>query len=223
MTGVLPPALALRALQRIDGRAWHRVPKWMGPELRARWPLPPEELDLDGVDWPSHLACDLWSRIAGPRTGAVIDVTVLYGSEEGIEVRLPYLDVRLAEKLLAVPWQARLPHGGHNPLGRESLRSVLPDEFSRRKRGSWIQVWVLSALRTLPAVGRILSDGTWLSAPYVDITEARTMFSRVIAQGESADPEELFCVSRFGALEAWLRQVFRYDAGRKEFACPISQ
>jgi len=49
------------------------------------------------------------------------------------------------------------------------------------------------------------------------------MFSRVLAQGESADPEELFCVSRFGVLEAWLRQVFRYDAGRKEFACPKSQ
>jgi len=222
MTGLLSPALALRVLQRIENRGWHRAPTWMGPELRARWPPPPEEHELDLVDWPSHLACDLWSRITGPRTGAVIEAITLYGTEEGIEVRLPYLDVRLAEKLLAVPWQARLPHGGHNPLGRETLRSLLPDEFSRRTRGSWTQVWVLGALRMLPAVGRMLSDRTWLSAPYVDIGEARTMLSRVIAQAESADPEELFLVSGFGVLEAWLREVFRYDTGRKELACPIT-
>jgi asparagine synthase (glutamine-hydrolysing) len=223
MTGVLPPALALRVSQRIENRAWQRAPKWMGPELRARWPPPPEELELEPVDWPSHLACDLWSRLTGPRTGAVIEAIVSYGTEEGIEVRLPYLDVRLAEKLLAVPWQERLPQRGHNPLGREIFRSLLPVEFSRRTRGSWTQVWVLGARRMLPSIGRMLSDGTWLSAPYVDVTEARTLFARMIAEAELADPKELFLVSRLGALEAWLRQVFRYDAGRKEIVCPISQ
>lgn len=222
MLGILPPAPALHALNRIENRSWERAPRWMGPELRARYPMPPEQFDLPEVDWPSHLACELWARMTGPRTGAVVATTVAYGAEDGVEIRLPYLDVRLAQKLLTVPWQARLPRGGdYRRLNREVFGTLLPGEFAERvDQGSWKPVWVLGARRMLPAVEKMLSDGVWLSAPYVDLREARAMLAEIMARGESIEPRKVLLVSRFGVLEAWLRHVFRYDTRRKERVCP---
>jgi asparagine synthase (glutamine-hydrolysing) len=221
MMGVLPPPLALRALNRVDGRSSLRAPRWMGPALRALYPPRPEQIALPEIDWPSHVACELWSRLTSPRTGAVIDTIVGTSAEAGIEVRLPYLDLRLAEKVLSLPWQDRTLHGeGHRLVG-QTFRSLLPEEFARRRRGSWTDVWVRAAKPMLPGVWRLLTDGIWLSAPYVDNDEARTMFHDVNARSET-DPLKLFRVCSFGIIEAWLRRVFRYDASRKEPTCPMS-
>jgi len=153
MTGVFPPALALRVWSRIEDRSPGRAPAWMGPALRALYPPPPSEVVLPAVDWPSNLACELWARMTTPRTGASIDTTVGYGAEAGIEVRLPYLDVRLAEKVLQVPWEAWTPVGDdHRRLNREALGRLLPEEFAqRRTQGSWTPVWLLAARRRSPA------------------------------------------------------------------------
>jgi hypothetical protein len=59
----------------------------------------------------------------------------------------------------------------------------------------------------------LLSDGTWFSAPYVDVVEATAMLDDVTSRGESADYNELLLVSGFGVIEAWLRRVFQYDTG----------
>jgi asparagine synthase (glutamine-hydrolysing) len=218
MTGLLPPALALRALNLIDSRSFgplRRPPRWMGPELRALYPPPPDELVLPDVEWPSHVACQLWAALTKPRTGSAVDSTVAYGADSGVEVRLPYLDIRLVERLLAVPWQARMPEGGDNRrLHRAVLGPLLPEEFAqRRDQGSWSPVWHLGARRMLPLVRRLLSDGTWFSAPYVDVVEATAMLDDVTSRGESADYNELLLVSGFGVIEAWLRRVFQYDTG----------
>ena len=160
MTGLLPPALALRALTRIDNRSWEAAPpRWMGPELLARYPPPPEVFDLPDVDWPSHLACELWAHMTGPRTAAVVDATVVYGAEDGVEIRMPYLDVRLVQKLLDVSWQARLPRRDeHRRLNRDVFGPLLPAEFAKRvDQGSWMPVWALGARRMLPAIERIFS------------------------------------------------------------------
>ena len=216
MTGFLPPASALRLLSRVDNRSTIRAPRWMGPALRALYPAPAEDLALPEIDWPSHLACELWASMTSPRTATAVDASVAYGIEDGIEVRMPYLDVRLAEKLLAISSEPRWTEGAdHRRLNREVLGPLLPEEFSqRRAQGSWMPVWLLGARRMLPSVQRIFADGPWLSAPFLDIEEARSMLADVIARAESAEQRKLFLVTGFGALEAWLRELFRYDTAR---------
>ena len=154
--------------------------------------------------------------MTSPRTATAVDASVAYGIEDGIEVRMPYLDVRLAEKLLAISSEPRWTEGAdHRRLNREVLGPLLPEEFSqRRAQGSWMPVWLLGARRMLPSVQRIFADGPWLSAPFLDIEEARSMLADVIARAESAEQRKLFLVTGFGALEAWLRELFRYDTAR---------
>ncbi len=217
MTGLFPPPLALRVWRRIENRSVGRTPAWMGPALRALYPPPQEEMVLPDVDWPSNLACELWARMTSPRTGASIDATVAYGAEAAIEVRLPYLDVRLAEKLLRVPWEAWTPAGDdHRRLNREALGCLLPEEFAqRRTQGSWMPVWGLAARRMLPLIQGLVSDGTWLSAPYVDVREVSSMLADATAH-EGSEHRKLLLLADFGALEAWLRHLFRYDTAPKE-------
>ena len=159
--GLLPPATAMRVLRKVEDSTFGPPPEWMGPELRARFPPPPEELVLPEAEWPSHLACELWAQMTGPRVGAAVTATAAYGADDGIEVRVPYLDVRLVEKVLTTPWEARLPRRGDSRrLNRDVLESLLPEEFlQRREQGSWMPVWRLGAKRMLPAVERIITDG----------------------------------------------------------------
>jgi len=214
--GILPPATAMRILRNLDDSSFGAPPEWMGPELRARYPPPPEELFLPEVEWPSHLACELWAQMTGPRVGAAVTATAAYAADDGIEVRLPFLDVRLVEKVLTTPWQTRLPRGGDNRrLHRDVLGPLLPEEFAHRlKQGSWMPVWRLSAKRMLPAVEKLVSDGQWLSAPYLDIREVRALLSEVTARPNAVESRKVISVAGFGGLEAWLRQVFRYDSAR---------
>jgi asparagine synthase (glutamine-hydrolysing) len=217
--GLLPPPTAMRLLRNVGDAIVGPPPEWMGRELRARHPAPPEELCLPEVAWPSHLACELWTQMSGPRVGAAVTATSAYGADDGVEVRVPYLDVRLVEKVLATPWEARLPHrGDHRRLNRDVLESLLPEEFAhRRAQRSWMPVWRLGAMRMLPAVERLIADGRWLAAPYVDVASVRSMMREVIGRGDSADQRKLFLVVGFGGLEAWLRRIFGYYSAREGF------
>jgi asparagine synthase (glutamine-hydrolysing) len=224
VAGLLPPGPALRALSRIENRSFHPAPEWMGPELRARYPPPAPELALPDVHWPSHFVCELWARMTGAQVGISVDSIVAYGAEDGIEIRLPYLDVRLLERILTIPWRARVPVGGdYRRLGRRALGPLLPPEFTQRAdQGSWTPVWTLGARRMLPTLERLLSDGTWLSAPYVKSSQARTMLKEVTERSESVERGELLLVSGFAVLEAWLRRVFRYTARQEGHPCQTS-
>ena len=129
---------------------------------------------------------------------------------------MPFLDVRLVETLLQVPWTDRIPFGDFRRIGRDALGPSLPQEFAlRTDQGSWAPVWAKAASHFFGPTSELMNDGVWLSAPYVDLGEAR----RMMREAESA-PESDFgrsvLVAEFGLLEAWLRRIFQYDAGPRE-------
>jgi asparagine synthase (glutamine-hydrolysing) len=211
--GVLPPRTALKLL------AWHGTrskqrPGWLGPALLARWPRGSEHLEIPRSPFHSHVEADLFSRLTRPHLSQLIDSTVLGATNEGVEMRLPYLDVRLVERLLQVPWEQRVPAGDLRRLGRQALQDLLPPELSRRKgQGSWKQVWAENSRAMLPAARQLIEDGKWHSAPYVDRQAARDLLFRVDARGRDGDPDEAIEVVSLAAFEAWLSAIFRYDSG----------
>jgi len=147
--------------------------------------------------------------LTDPATIFVVDQIVEYGTDAAVEVRIPYLDVRLIEAVLAIPWWQRDPRGHHRRTGRDALGPLLPPEFAERVgQRSARDVWSATSQRRAASLAPFIDDGAWLSAPYIERGVARAMLKDVVTRGPLAPPENAILVGDFAALEAWLRQLF---------------
>jgi asparagine synthase (glutamine-hydrolysing) len=209
--GAFSPRMALNVLGRRASRSGP-PPAWLGPQLRGIFPPPIERLDPPAIGWPSHFSCEFWARLTSPQAAHSTDAMMRYGAEDGIEVRMPYADVRLIERILTIPWDRRLPNGDSRRLGRDAMGKWLPKEFENRlDQGSAMPLWGRAARQMLPRVDAILSHGRWLSGPYVNRAVAREIVRECLQLGEAADPRECLTAVDFGVVEAWLRRAFDYD------------
>jgi asparagine synthase (glutamine-hydrolysing) len=57
-------------------------------------------------------------------------------SARGLELRLPYLDLRLIRFLASVPWDHKEKNGKNKILLREAMRDLLPSEIRQRIKKS---------------------------------------------------------------------------------------
>jgi asparagine synthase (glutamine-hydrolysing) len=208
--GFVSPERAVQFLAWFGTRT--RVPPaWVGPELRANWRPSTEDLELSDLPWRSHVACDLWSRITRPQVSCLIDSLVLRATNEGLEYRLPYLDPRLIEHLLSVPWDQRFPHVDPRRMARDSLGTLMPRElFHRKGQGSWQAIWAQNCRAMLPATKTLLESESWHSAPYIDLGAARQLVDRVGSLGNAGDPADAIEAANIGAFETWLRAILGY-------------
>ena len=55
----------------------------------------------------------------------------------GLEVRVPFSDHRIAAYLYNVPWSYKFENGVEKSLLREAMRDVLPDQIYRRKKSPY--------------------------------------------------------------------------------------
>jgi hypothetical protein len=132
---------------------------------------------------------------------------VEYGTDAGIEVRMPHGDVRLVEQVLSMPWWQRDPKGHHRRTGRDALGPLLPAVFEERVgQRPATDVWRATFARRAAATASLIETTPWLSAPYVDRGIARSMLRDVLSRGDAAPPDSAVLVGEFAALEAWLRQ-----------------
>jgi hypothetical protein len=175
-----------------------------------------EDLDLLDRDWPSHLACELWARVTSPHGSACLDFGVQYGANDGIEVRIPYADVRLTECILRIPADQRLGDGGPWALRQSALGRSMPREFDQRPpQAPWTPVFAHAARCAFPRIADLVGGETWLSAPYVNRDEVKRRLTRLTQDGTKAPERDFTYLAEFGALEAWLRLLLRYDADRE--------
>ncbi|HVX95191.1 MAG TPA: asparagine synthase-related protein [Polyangia bacterium] len=206
--GFLPPSVVTSLVARRRTKVLGPPPAWAGPALRASWPPPPENLELIRRAWPSHVASELWARVTRPHVAGIIHHTSLYGAHEGLEVRLPYLDVRVVELFLSVPWHDRIPHGNLRRLAHDALTDYLPPELLlRRGQGSWRSVWSRNFRGVVPSIEALMRSGDWLAAPYVDRGGARQLVDRVAKSSPDDLSDEVITLLRIGSLEAWLRAL----------------
>jgi asparagine synthase (glutamine-hydrolysing) len=205
--GILPPVLASRVGSRLLS-ARSEPPEWLGPRLRAIF-SPREEQPVNRGAWSSHVQYAAWARLSGPDTSHGVDSFVDYAAEDGIELRAPFADVRLAESLLRIPWQQREPLGHLRRTGRDALGPLLPEEFSSRVgQQPWTAVWMENLRRAAVVLAPLFRERRYLSAPFVDRGIARAMLDDVLARGENAGLRAHILVSELGTLEAWLRDLF---------------
>ncbi len=210
--GALPPVAALSIDTRMTDRS-RPPPTWFGPRLREIYSTAPKAMDTLGRDWPSHLACDAWARVTSAQANGGIEAPVQNGANYGLEVRMPYSDVRFIESVLRIPSMQRSERRSPWALRHDVFGDIMPTEFrARRSQPSWEPVFARAARQAFPRVAELLRHGEWLSAPYTDRSEVMRWLADLTRQGKDAPAGDCIAIADVGAVEAWLRRLVRYDA-----------
>lgn len=210
--GLFPAALR-GAAQAVRARS--RLPGWLTPDL-ARLPDPGTSDREDPSTFSSRTQEAIWRTLTAPAAFFELEPRIILGRERGVEIRAPYLDTRLANFVLSVPWQERLPGGDMRRLQRTAVRPFLPESVGGRLAKSMFGDARCQQVRlNLGQIQQLLRQRLWASAPFVDQDAARGELASCLAKDpEIRMPRLWLPVCRIAALEAWLRRVFAYDVAR---------
>jgi len=204
---LLPDALVerLRPL-RLGSAEW---PTWVvrskDAAVPAR-PLPAEFTNPPGLTRSAHLAHQALRGSFDIARLAALDVTCAYA---GVEWRLPFMDRRVVEFLLAVPPRMRSWQGEDRRILRESMRETLPDSVRLRRDKASMAGLIRRGLQE-KARGRIeelLKDSRSAQLGYVKPVPLRHAFDAYWAGKKTRDYRILIAV----AIEAWLRSLPEHD------------
>ncbi|MEO1909525.1 MAG: asparagine synthase-related protein [Paracoccus sp. (in: a-proteobacteria)] len=154
-------------------------------------------------DLPASVALHA-EAMAGPISAVAFDTLGAAARAEGIEVRYPFYDHRVAELCVWQPSAARIAHGRPRALIREATRGLLPESIRlRRDKANFIGgFW--SALRRDPG-GRFAALGADLG-PLQGWVNPATLRADVERLKNSSEPEPqtAFRLWRALCLAAWL-------------------
>jgi len=183
-------------------RVWDRV---LGASdlLRARpseaLPARPAELGYAG---------SLGERMRADLLSFSLPVLLRYedrnAGAHAVEPRLPFLDVRLVEKVASLPLSQKLQHGWTKFVLRNALKGTLPEAVRRRKSKLGFatpeEAWFRgSAMRDLVAAE---FERAQFLPEYVEMDRLRAQFQRYL-KGPGMRQSDFFF--RFFILERWAR------------------
>jgi asparagine synthase (glutamine-hydrolysing) len=163
-------------------------PPWMNREtaravdLRSRVRSP-----RVATHFTSFAQAETWGMLANAYNVLKLEVDERYGSRQGIELRYPFMDSRLVELLMAIPWTHRTRDGERKRLLRLAMRGLVPEAVRRRRgKGDWTDSMdqaLLSLCRATPPVP--LRDDSGRMGRYIDPTGARGLVRRYLAGDHS--------------------------------------
>jgi asparagine synthase (glutamine-hydrolysing) len=183
-------------------------PAWFGPCLREAWPDPVPQEPSPGA-WSSHTQQSTWNWLTNAHQCWSTDLEGYWTESRGVQMRFPFLDVRLARFVLAIPFEHRLPTGWRRRLLRQALADVLPPEIARRRPVTTFETNVTRFIRqNLPRHRWVLNDGQWASEPYVERHGALQLFHTLdTAPPGPAGSRQWFKAWNILMLELWLRDL----------------
>lgn len=126
------------------------------------------------------------------------------GAGAGVEVRVPFFDVRLVELCVSLPLEQKLRDGWSRYVMRQAMDGILPEEIRWRKDKSDIEPGFYRALRTHASTQL---EALWTSddaslAPYLDVDQCARRHARFDAGVASS--QESFLSWRASSLALWL-------------------
>lgn len=149
----------------------------------------------------------LWNWLTRPNLWWSVELQVLRAARQGIEMRFPFLDRRLADFLLAIPAEHRLPRGRMKRLLRQAMTGCLPTAILQRKSVTAFDCLAAVAFRQHRATLRgLFGEDKWFAKPYVDQKNVRRLFETL-----DKDPAYWLNTSNCATLlqiaqfEVWLR------------------
>lgn len=172
-----------------------------------------EELFEHRAAAPSSIRGRHAAELIHPHLAAALERYQRVAASQGLEARHPFLDRRLVEHCLALPWDQKVRRGVTKSIVRRACRGVVPDEV-RWRRGRWVRLgprFLAAAIGALrPLLEEELANGLGDASPFLD----RRKLGRAVEElraGASADGAEK--VWHAVALNSWLRKTRtkRYD------------
>jgi asparagine synthase (glutamine-hydrolysing) len=204
------PGVLRRGYRHWRPRPVQAPPEWLSQRLRDLWRNEALPLDPSG-NTSGRCATQqfTWRWLTRPHTVWSIELHVIRAAHHGLEVRFPYLDRRLADFVLAVPYAHRLPRGRMKLLLREAMKGLLPRPIIDRRRVTGFQCLApLEFSRHREQLRALLWGERWLCEPYVEQKVLRKIFERVDKDPfECSNCQDVRCVQHIAQLELWLRAL----------------
>ncbi len=135
------------------------------------------------VRFPSHLQADAHHELTNAYYVLKLEVDERSTASFGIDVRYPFLDSRLVEYVLSIPWHQRTRDGERKALLRHGVAGLMPESVRlRRGKGDWTG----SSERALAALCRKdppepLRDVSGRMERYVRRKEVKRLVARYLA------------------------------------------
>ncbi|MBL8797057.1 MAG: hypothetical protein JNM56_24360 [Planctomycetia bacterium] len=185
------------------------APSWWGAKLRELAAQGSDDgLAEPAVAFGSRTQEATWHWLTRPGFLLALEWQVLEAGRAGIEMRYPYLDRRLVECVLELPYEQRLPDGRMKRLAREALRDCLPACVADRRAVTTFDANIeLQFRRSVPAVAAVLERSPWHSTAFVNQTEAVQLLRNLAAAPPGTlDWTEIATVWNIALLELWLHR-----------------
>ncbi|HNT26648.1 MAG TPA: asparagine synthase C-terminal domain-containing protein, partial [bacterium] len=125
----------------------------------------------------------------------------------GVEVRLPFLDARLIESVMALRRRHPDHQRGHKAWLRAALKEVLPDEVLTRPKSGFqppIMAWLDGARERY---GALLREGLLVNSGILDMSRLESF----LKESGPNDPPKQFFLYKLILLEIWYRSVVRRE------------
>lgn len=208
MKGILPHAFHTAYLQYRPARRG-APPAWLGPRLREIWPGPREEFHEMTHAWLSHSQRWLFRAFSNANRAWCVDIELRHAEEAGVEVRYPFFDRRLADFVLSIPPEHRLPSGSYRVLQRRAMRGLLPEAIlSRHQPTTFETAFFARARESFSHFRPFFEEGDFLSAPYIDRAVLKTLSRRLESYPSRIENGPSFRLFENAALlESWLRAL----------------
>jgi asparagine synthase (glutamine-hydrolysing) len=182
------------------------------PDLARRVRID-ERLDALEALRPAGRSLDPRARQAAelthPYLASALERYARAAASQDVEARHPFLDLRLVELCLALPWDQKVRDGWTKSIVRRSMDGILPDAV-RWRRGRWVRLgprFLGDAIAARFTRAEALAADTMSAlSPYVDLRAWRAMVERFVA---SRDPIDGASIWQTLLLARWLRA---YDA-----------
>jgi asparagine synthetase B (glutamine-hydrolysing) len=209
----LVPRHVRRLYRRLRPRTLPTPPCWLGPELQGIYQCEGGE-PVAPAYWEgaSHTQQFTWRWLTSPNLWWSIELQAYRAARQGVELRLPFLDRRLADFVMSIPYEQRLPAGQMKRLLRAGMGRLLPPEIARRARPTTFDAMVrLHFQKHHNYLEKLFSDGnSWLSKRFVDQSGIKKFFQELdTASLTSVGYSSIQLVLDVGQLERWLDGLSR--------------
>jgi asparagine synthase (glutamine-hydrolysing) len=182
-------------------------PEWLGPALADVWTQGSPTEDPSPPPGRSHTADLTWRWLTSPNLWWAVELQVLRAARAGLQLRFPFLDRRLAECVLALPYNERLPHGRMKRLLRSSMKELLPRAIVDRQGVTTFAAMVRrNFARNRPCLRNAFAGEHWLCGNFINREAAKKLFQMLDSAPEGfVDCHAIATVLDIAQFELWLR------------------